>query len=138
MGVNESDFLGTGWAFPPQFVKGSNSVKMVTKEDDIKQSLQILLSTSLGERFLRPDYGCELHDYLFEPLNRSMKSYLEDLIKTAILRHEPRIKFEKLEMTTNDNEGLILFELFYWIRTTNTRGNYVYPFYINEGTDLSL
>ncbi len=138
MSIDNTNFLGTGWAFPPEFIKGSNSAKMVTKEEDIEQSLEILLSTSLGERFLRPDYGCELHDYLFEPLNQSMKSYLYDLIKTAVLRHEPRIKLEKMEMHTREEEGLILFELFYWIITTNTRYNYVYPFYLKEGTDLSL
>ncbi len=137
MDVNEMDFLGKGWAFPPEFVRGSNSVVMVSKETDIEQSLEILLSTSLGERFLQPTYGCNLHDYLFESLDEAMKRFLQDLIETAILYHEPRIKLIKINTRTRAEEGLILFELEYWIRTTNTRTNYVYPFYIKEGTDLN-
>lgn len=136
MATHETDFLGQGWAFPPSFSRGANATDMVSKQEDIKQSLEILLSTSLGERFLQPTYGCNLHDYLFESLDDSMKSFLEDLIHTAILLHEPRIKLERIEMLVKPTEGLILFEIYYWIRTTNTRTNYVYPFYFNEGTDL--
>jgi len=138
MSVDESDFLGKGWAFPPSFVRGSNSVKMVSKEEDIRQSLGILLSTSVGERFLQPAYGCNLHDFLFESLDGSLKRYLEDLIETAILFYEPRIKLEKISIHDKSEEGLILFELHYLIRTTNTRTNYVYPFYIKEGTEIRL
>ncbi len=136
MGVSESDFLGKGWAFPPSFVRGANTVAMVSKEEDIRQSLGILLSTSLGERFLQPTYGCNLHDYIFESMDSAMQRFLEDLIETAILFHEPRIKLDKINTITDPNEGRILFELHYWIRTTNTRTNYVYPFYTKEGTDL--
>ena len=136
MAIHETDFLGRGWAFPPSFSRGVNSTDMVSKQEDINQSLEILLSTSLGERFLQPTYGCNLHEYLFESLDDSLKSFLEDLIRTAILLHEPRIKLERIEMLPKPTEGLILFEIHYWIRTTNTRTNYVYPFYFNEGTDL--
>jgi phage baseplate assembly protein W len=136
MTIHETDFLGKGWAFPPSFSRGANTADMVSKQEDINQSLGILLSTSLGERFLQPTYGCNLHDYLFESLDDSMKSFLEDLIRTAILLHEPRIKLDRIEMFTKPLEGLILFEIYYWIRTTNTRANFVYPFYFKEGTDL--
>ncbi len=137
MAIHETDFLGRGWAFPPSFNQGTNGADLVSKEEDIEQSLEILLSTSLGERFLQPTYGCNLHDYLFESLDNSMKSFLEVLIRTAILLHEPRIKLERIEMQHRSAEGLILFEIHYWIRTTNTRTNYVHPFYLNEGTDLA-
>ena len=131
-----TNFLGTGWAFPPAFEQGTKSVQMVSKEEDIKQSLQILLSTTLGERFLQPTYGCNLHDFLFETINESMKSYLEELVRTAILFHEPRIKLDEINVLVKATEGLMLFEIFYWIITTNTRSNFVYPFYLNEGTDI--
>ena len=136
MATHESDFLGQGWAFPPSFSRLENQVDMVAKEEDIEQSLQILLSTSFGERFLQPTYGCDLHNYLFDSLDDSMMGYLEDLVRTAILLHEPRVKLDRIEMLHQASEGLILFEIHYWIRTTNTRTNYVYPFYLNEGTDL--
>jgi phage baseplate assembly protein W len=138
MTLHETDFLGKGWGFPPSFDRGLNANVMVAKEDDIAQSLEILLSTSLGERFLQPTYGCNLRDYLFEPMNRSMTSFLEELVRTAILMHEPRIKFESLGMTPKPENGLIVFDVHYVIRTTNTRTNHVFPFYINEGTDLKL
>jgi uncharacterized protein len=139
MSPSEQDFLGKGWAFPPSFVRGPDTVSMVSQEEDIEQSLQILLSTTLGERFLAPTYGCNLHDYLFESLDAGTQRFLEDLIETAVLFHEPRIKLDKINMVVPDSrEGPILFELDYCIKTTNTRTNYVYPFYKSEGTDLRL
>ena len=62
-------FLGTGWAFPPTFDINTASVELVKNLDDINQSLNILLSTSLGERVMQPRYGCNLQDHLFDPLN---------------------------------------------------------------------
>jgi phage baseplate assembly protein W len=138
MSKNEKDFLGRGWAFPPSFIRGPDTVSMVSREEDIEQSLEILLSTTLGERFLQPSYGCNLHDYLFESLDASMQRFLEDLIETAILFHEPRIKLDKINMVPEPTKGRILFELHYWVKTTNSRTNYVYPFYKKEGTDLRL
>ncbi len=70
----QQSFLGTGWAFPPTFTKGPQSIVMVSDEADIRQSLEILLTTSIGERFLRPEYGCDLRRYLFEPLDRNRGS----------------------------------------------------------------
>lgn len=136
MSNSEKDFLGRGWAFPPSFVRGPDTVSMVSREKDIEQSLEILLGTSLGERFLQPTYGCNLHDYLFESLDAGMRRFLRDLIETAILYHEPRIELEKIEMIPEPQR--ILFQLHYWIRTTNSRANYVYPFYKEEGTELRL
>jgi hypothetical protein len=136
MGVDNSNFLGKGWGFPPAFARGPNSVRIVEKEEDIRQSLEILLSTSLGERFLHPDYGCDFHDFLFDSFDESMKRYFEDLIETAILLHEPRIKPDKIEMNFKPMKALIIFNIYYWIKTTNSRSNYVYPFHLKEGTDI--
>ncbi len=88
---NDKSFLGTGWSFPPSFVKDKEEgrVEMVSNEKDIKESLQILLSTTQGERILRSDYGLNLEKLLFEPLDTALESYMQDLIKDAILFHEP-------------------------------------------------
>ena len=67
--ANEQSFLGTGWSFPPEFQKENNTVKMLTDEDDIKSSLEILLSTRLGERIMVPGYGCNLDELLFKSYN---------------------------------------------------------------------
>ncbi len=132
----KNSFLGTGWAFPPSFSKGPQSVVMVSDEDDIRQSLEILLTTSVGERFLRPEYGCDLRRYLFEPLDEGLVAYIRDLVGNAILYHEPRIKLTNLALTPQNDEGILLIELEYVIRTTNSRQNFVFPFYKDEGTDL--
>ncbi len=132
----QNSFLGTGWAFPPAFSKGPQSVVMVNDEEDIRQSLEILLTTSIGERFLRPEYGCDLRRYLFEALDEGLVAYIRDLVGNAILYHEPRIKLTDLALTPQSDEGMLLIELTYIIRTTNSRQNFVFPFYKDEGTDL--
>ncbi len=132
-----TSFLGTGWTFPPRFEKRTNTVALVSEEDDIRESLIILLSTRPGERVMNPLYGCKLDDLVFETLNLTLKTYVVDLIETAILYFEPRIDMNKVEINeNNDLEGELLIELNYTIRSTNTRRNLVYPFYRGEGTDI--
>ena len=130
-------FLGRGWSFPPEFNKSTKEVKMLELEADIKSSLDILLSTHLGERIMLPDYGCNLDDLVFESLNLTVKTYVIELIKTAILYYEPRIDVGKIEIdSTNEIEGVLLIKIDYTIRTTNSRRNMVYPFYKQEGNEL--
>lgn len=132
-----TSFLGTGWSFPPKFDKKTESVLMVSEEDDIRESLMILLSTRPGERVMNPLYGCNLNDLLFETLNLTLKTYVADLVESAILYFEPRIDLQKVEINeSNELEGELLIELDYVVRSTNTRRNLVYPFYRGEGTDI--
>jgi uncharacterized protein len=130
-------FLGTGWSFPPEFKKTTKAVVMISDEDDIKSSLEILLSTKIGERIMQPKYGCNMDELLFNPLDLTLKTFVSELIKTAILYHEPRIDLEKIDITQGDDlNGELLVILDYKIRATNSRINMVYPFYKAEGTDL--
>lgn len=133
---NFNSFLGTGWAFPPSFDKVSASVEMVSNVKDIEESLNILLSTSLGERVMQPRYGCDLHDYLFEPLSSTVIGYIKDRVKTSILIYEPRIVAEKIEVTADESfdliEGRFTISVEYTIPGTNSRFNYVYDYYSNE------
>lgn len=130
-------FLGRGWAFPPEFSKTTKAVAMLEDEEDIHSSLEILLSTKLGERIMVPNYGCNLDELMFKPLNLTLKTFVTDLIKTAILYHEPRIDVDKINIDpTNEPEGVLLINIDYTIRTTNSRKNMVYPFYKNEGNEL--
>jgi len=129
-------FLGRGWGFPPEFDRGTKSVKMLEEEADIMSSLEILLSTRLGERIMVPDYGCNLDELLFKPLNLTLKTYVIDLIKRAILYHEPRIDVHKIWIDpTNELEGELLIRLDFTIRSTNSRKNMVFPFYKTEGSE---
>lgn len=131
-----NSFLGTGWSFPPSFDKVTGGVELVSEQEDIRQSLNILLSTSLGERIMQPRYGCNLNDYLFEPLNSSVIGYIKDLVEHAILFYEPRILAENIEVTPQDSLDIIggrfTISIEYTIPETNSRFNYVYDYYKNE------
>ena len=131
-------FLGTGWSFPPTFTKASAQIEMLSDEADIRSSLEILLSTRRGERVMQHKYGCNLDEMLFEPLTTTFKTYIQDMIKTAILYFEPRIDAKKIELDdSREAEGVVLVIIEYVVRTTNSRFNYVYPFYKNEGTQVN-
>ena len=130
-------FLGRGWSFPPEFNSETKSVKMLEDEADIQSSLEILLSTRLGERVMVPGYGCNLDELLFKPLNLTLKTFVIDLIKTAILYYEPRIDARKIEIDPSDElNGVLLINIEYIIRTTNSRKNMVFPFYKEEGNEI--
>ena len=135
--MKEKSFLGIGWSFPPNFNNQSANIDTVTKEVDIKQSLEIYFNTKLGERVMRPDYGCVVHNRLFDKLDPSILDILTFELTQNIGLIEPRIIVEKIDINKTDiNNGLIEIIVDYTIITTNVRDNIVYPYYINEGTHL--
>ncbi|MEP6466960.1 MAG: GPW/gp25 family protein [Parafilimonas sp.] len=132
-----TSFLGTGWSFPPSFNIASNTVDLTSDELDIQRSIEILLSTKKGERVMQPDYGCNLDEMIFEPMTTTFKTYIREMIRTAILYYEARIELNSVMIDdSRESEGVIAILLNYTIRTTNSRFNFVYPYYINEGTEL--
>lgn len=135
----ENEFLGSGWAFPPRFQQGGAEVKMVSGEEDIEQSLKILLSTSLRERIMHPGFGCDLNRFLFEEADQGFVSSLGNKVSRALLMHEPRIEVNEVSIEDSNLEnGLIHIAVDYTVRTTNNRFNLVYPFYINEATTTAF
>jgi phage baseplate assembly protein W len=135
--IDENTFLGRGWSFPPTFTRGDNGIAMVDEVEDIKQSLIILLSTIKGERVMQPDYGANMEELLFEPLNVSFAKRMSVKIERAILFYEPRIKTDDINFNQDNENGLVEVRIDYTIIATNNRRNIVYPYYINEGTDIS-
>ena len=132
----ENDFLGQGWAFPPDFSWKEKGVKMVNEEEDIKESLIILFSTHFGERVMQHEYGCDLKSLVFENFDATAITLLKSTIETAIIYHEPRIKLIKIDASDRISEnGSIELNIHYLIRITNTRTNLVYPFYLSEATE---
>lgn len=130
-----SSFYGTGWSFPPAFDNTLGHVDMTSDAADIQRSLQILLSTRPGERIMQPTFGCNLEELLFEPLTTTLKTYMKQIIETAILYHEPRIKLNNIDLSeSQDLEGLVLIKIDYTVRSNNSRFNFVYPYYKNEKT----
>ena len=135
------NFLGVGWSFPPEFSKQTNAfgVKMVAGEEDIAESVRILLSTVPGERTMQPNYGCGLHAMVFETINESTITELKDIIERSILFFEPRITLESIDIDTGESlEGSLKIRLNYTVRHTNTRSNIVYPFYYLEGSQVNV
>jgi uncharacterized protein len=139
--IDAKDFLGRGWSFPPTFRKDNGATDchavMVIGKEDIEQSLHILLSTSLGERVMVPQYGCNLADYQFESMSNTLIGFITDLVKTAILYHEARIKADNITVSQSDSwdaiQGQLRINIDYTIRATNSRYNFVYDFYLQDG-----
>jgi uncharacterized protein len=136
---NFNSFLGTGWAFPPTFDPDLLTVTTVSDDTDIEQSLNILLSTAIGERIMQPQYGCDLQPYLFQPLNPHMVGFLKDRVKNAILYYETRIKLNSVTVTPLDSpdllQGRFTITINYTIITSNSRFNYVYDYFANEALE---
>jgi hypothetical protein len=133
-----NSFLGRGWSFPPSFNREGGTTNMLEDEDDIRSSIEILLSTVQGERIMQPKYGCDLTPLLFEPLTTSLRTEMVDKIRNALLYFEPRIDVEKIELKDDQIlEGIVLITIDYVIRSTNSRNNFVFPFYRAEGTDIT-
>ena len=136
-------FLGTGWSFPPGFAKAGDpggetgQVLMTADEADIKASLAILFGTSVGERFLEPAYGLDMHDLLFQSLSTTLKTELEDRIRTTVLIYEPRITLLSLAVDiSRQTEGTLLILMEYAVRTTNSRYNLVFPFALSDSNEI--
>lgn len=141
MAKNNKSFLGTGWSFPPTFEKKMKhvGVEMVSDEEDIKQSLEIILSTNVGERTMLPRFGCNLQDYLFKEISTTRLNFLKDLVRTAIINYEPRIKLLEVHLDqTQYLEGVIHVLVKYEIRKTNNRFNLVFPYYKIEATGIPM
>jgi uncharacterized protein len=126
-------FLGRGWSFPPTFHYAQQQVLMVADEQDIQESLEILLSTHMGERLMQPEFGCNLEGYLFDALNATTQTAIKLTVTEALRRFEPRIRLESVKLDTKQlNAGRIDIAVTYHIVSTNTRHNFVFPFYTKE------
>jgi phage baseplate assembly protein W len=134
----EDRFIGRGWSFPPLFEAAGTgagargAVAMAEGVEDIRQALRILVSTTLGERLMRPEFGCALDERVFHPMNASMLSYVEALVRSAILYHEPRIDAERVEVTGDDPGGRLDIHVAFAVRGANSRFNMVFPYYLEE------
>jgi phage baseplate assembly protein W len=133
-----TSFLGTGWSYPPEFNNTTGEVLMTSDEEDIEASLKILLATAFGERFLQPKYGLNMHETLFEPMSTTTTTFLKERIKLAILIYEPRVNLVSLDLDTSEIlEGKVTFGITYEVKSTNSRFNLVYPFYLTDGSEVS-
>jgi phage baseplate assembly protein W len=126
------EFLGRGWKFPVQ-VDSRGRIAISEFEDDIRESIRIIVSTSKGERAMRPDFGCGIHDFVFASINMTTIGLIESSVREALTRWEPRIELLKVLVSTEEsNVGRLLVGIDYRVRGTNSEFNLVYPFYLTE------
>lgn len=131
---DKKDFLGRGWAFPVRLDPKTGAVATAEFEDDVRQSIRIILGTAPGERVMRPDFGCGIYDMVFEIIDSTSLTRITNLVTEALTRYEPRI--ELLDVTVDPYraaEGRLEVSVNYRVRRTNQVGNLVYPFYFREG-----
>jgi phage baseplate assembly protein W len=128
------DFLGRGWAMPVQLHPLTGQIASVVAEEDIRQSIRIILETAPGERVMRPNFGCGIHDLVFAAVDTTVIQRICSIVEDALRRCEARI--DVLEVKVDEaatSEGVLLVELEYRVRKTNQTGNLVFPFYFREG-----
>jgi phage baseplate assembly protein W len=127
-------FLGRGWKFPVRIDTTTGRVAMSEMEQDIKESIWILLSTAPGERLMRPEFGCGIHDLVFSSMSTVTMGLFESRVREAINRWEARVDITKLEVFTKEpDKGKLEINLSCRIRDTNSQFNLVFPFYLTEG-----
>jgi phage baseplate assembly protein W len=126
-------FLGVGWAFPPRF-DPRGGVAEAAYEEDVREAIVIILSTSPGERVMRPEFGAGLDRFVFEPVNVATVTQLRARVRDALVAWEPRIDVLEVDVTPQgDPPDVLLVEMSYRVRATNALQNLVYPFYLQEG-----
>jgi len=130
--VAAKDFLGIGWRFPVALDAGGE-IAMASYEDDIAQAIRIVLRTAPGERVMRPSFGCGIHDLVFATVSTATLGRVEDTVREALVRWEPRIDVERVTVSLDAlADGRLLVNVDYRVRATNNRFNLVYPFYLTE------
>jgi uncharacterized protein len=125
-----TEIIGSGLAFPLQ-VDRRGGIALARDEQDIEQAIQLILGTAPGERPMRPEFGCGVHDFVFDSIDANTIGNMEQAIRDALARWEPRIEVERVNFDSSDSQaGLLTIDIIYTVRATNTERNLVYPFYV--------
>jgi uncharacterized protein len=128
--MNEGDFLGNGWAFPFR-ISPTGGIALSRHEYDIDEAIRIILSTAKGERHMRPQFGCGIHDLVFAPNNATTAGLVDTYVREAIGWWEPRVEVLRIDVGTDEEErNTLLINIQYRVRATNDDRNLVFPFYL--------
>jgi len=122
----EDRFIGTGWSFPPVFENGA--VVVTGGVTSIRESLRIIVTTSLGERVMRPDFGCGMQNEVFATMDSSRLAIIEAMVRRAILLHEPRVDAKRVAVSADHPAGVLMIEIEYEIRGSKSRFSLVLPY----------
>jgi uncharacterized protein len=125
-----SDIIGTGVAFPLG-VDRRGALALARGDEDVRQAISIILSTAPGERPMRPEFGCGVHDYVFDVLDAATLGRMETEVRRALERWEPRIDVIDVDFELDgSSDGPLAITIEYRLRATNDVRNLVYPFYV--------
>jgi len=128
-------FLGVGWKYPLQRNR-ENEVALSRFEESVQESIWIILSTAPGERLMHPEFGCNIHELVFAPNNASTAGLAKFYVEDALARWEPRMDLDKVDVQADlGNPALLLVSISYRVRSTDSRFNLVYPFYLTREVD---
>jgi uncharacterized protein len=129
------DFLGRGWAYPVALDPRTGRIAAAEYETDIRQSILIILETVPGERVMRPDFGCGIHELVFASMDSTTLERVRSVVREAMRRFEARIDVIRVDVDSASaaSDGRLMIELEYRVRLTNQVGNLVFPFYFREG-----
>lgn len=128
--LTNREFLGQGLAFPLQ-INPRGEIALVAGVTDIEQSIRIILGTSPGERVMRPEFGCRIHELIFAPQNAATEGLVAHYVEEALERWEPRIDIRSVEATADPNhDGALLIEVHYQVKDTYDERSIIYPFYL--------
>jgi len=122
------DFIGNGWAFPAG-INRNGSVRLVTGTEEVDAAIRMILSTVPGERVMRPDFGCSMWEQLFAPLTATTLGLIEQAVREALERWEPRIELEAVDAVGEQSTGTVHITVAYRVKSTNDVRNLVFPFY---------
>lgn len=137
--MTDSSFLGAGWSFPPTFELGTYQLNMTHKENNINQSIRVILNTAQGERSLMPLFGSPLRNYLFKTFDAALQQEIIDVVKSTLLNYEPRITVDEVTLEIlNEERTSVAIHIAYTIKKTNSRHNHVFPFIQNEATNIMI
>lgn len=124
------EFIGRGLAFPLR-VDHTGGVALVSRERELEESIRLILSTAYGERPMRPDFGCGIHDYVFAPADATTAGRLAYEVRLALARWEPRIEVADVDVTALANDPATLYiDIRYSVAGSNDPRNLVFPFYV--------
>jgi hypothetical protein len=126
-------FLGVGTGFPLALDPKTGGLARAEYEESIRQSILVILGTAKGERAMRPDFGCGIHDLVFANVNTATIGRIIREVHESLLRLEPRIDVVQVDATPGDTNNVLLIDIDYAVRATNTSFNLVYPFYLQQG-----
>ena len=131
-----TEIIGSGLAFPLQ-VDRRGGIALARDETDIEQAIEQILGTAPGERPMRPEFGCGVHDFVFDSVDASTVGKMEEAIRDALDRWEPRVIVQTVEFDLSYvGEGRLVIDIGYRVRVTNTLRNLVYPFYVIPAEEL--